>query len=76
MKDQKDSKTKQEEDVLRETIQKLGEVFTEFKSSYEGKIVKNGSLNSNSPEDLSEDDLKTLKEATEKLEKQLKQIKI
>ena len=71
-----DQKRKTEEEVLRETIEKLGEVFQEFKSSYEGKIVKNGSLGSSNPEDLSVEDLQTLKEATEKLEKQLKDINI
>ena len=71
-----DQKRKTEEEVLRDTIEKLGEVFQEFKSSYEGKIVKNGSLGSSNPEDLSVEDLQTLKEATEKLEKQLKDINI
>jgi len=70
-----DQKKKTEEEVLRSTIEKLGEVFQEFKSSYEGKIVKNGSLNTTNPEDLSEEDLLKLKQATEKLESQLKDIK-
>ena len=47
-----DQKRKTEEEVLRDTIEKLGEVFQEFKSSYEGKIVKNGSLGSSNPHNV------------------------
>jgi len=74
--DQKTNKDSIIDGDLRKTLNKVGQIFEDFKGSYQDQIIKNGSTENRNPEDLSEEDLERIVKAAKKLEDQLKNLNI
>jgi anion-transporting ArsA/GET3 family ATPase len=62
-------------ETIKDALNDLKTVFSEFKESSKEMLVKTGSIGGNNPEDLSDEDLEKLASSLKDLEQNIKNIK-